>query len=145
MKSFRYQWNARLWFVLKHKMRSAKHAVKWKLLLAFCCVSYAVFFQIKSLLNSSGFGITGSSGWKTLEGLLLQLLRILKFCRSFICAYCLGQYYDLRERYKLTREAVDRKQRFLCLSSLKNITALWGQRQFLAGVRQTQQSFHLAD
>lgn len=51
-------------------------------MLAFCCVSYDVFFQMKSLLNSPGFGITGSSGWKTLEGLLLQHLKIFKFCRS---------------------------------------------------------------
>lgn len=39
---------------------------------------------------------------------------------------------------------------FLCLTSIKktkkkNFTALWGQRQFLAEVRQCQQSFHLAD
>lgn len=44
------------------------------------------------------------------EGLLLQHFKILKLCGSFICAYCLGQYYDLRESYKLTRVATDRKQ-----------------------------------
>ena len=56
--------NAWLKFVFKSRMRSTKHAVKYKckLLLAFCCVSYAVFFQMKSLLNSPGFGVTGSSG-----------------------------------------------------------------------------------
>lgn len=29
-----------------------------------CSVSYAVFFQMKSLLSSSAFGVTGSSGYK---------------------------------------------------------------------------------
>ena len=63
-------------------------------------------------------------------------------------AFCLGQYYDLRESNKNSQERereADSKQRFLCLTSLKNITALWRQRQFLAGARQGQQSAHLAD
>ncbi|KAM9342409.1 LOW QUALITY PROTEIN: transmembrane protein 269 [Pholidichthys leucotaenia] len=48
----------------KDKLRSTESIILWKfkckLLLAFCCVSYAVFFQMKSLLNSPGFGFTGN-------------------------------------------------------------------------------------
>lgn len=60
---------------------------KCKFLLAFCYVSYAVFFQMKSLLNSPGFGITGSSGWKnTWRVATATFKRIyLNFAGHFLC------------------------------------------------------------
>lgn len=49
------------------KMSNWKHAYKYQiqLLLALCYVSYDVFFQMKSVMKSPGFGITGNSVCKT--------------------------------------------------------------------------------
>lgn len=57
------------------------------------CVSYAVFFQMKNVLNSTGFGITGISGWKkkTLESLRLQHSNECLMFASRCSCDCRGQ------------------------------------------------------
>lgn len=96
---------------------------------------------MKSLLNSPGFGITGSSGWKTLERLLLQQLKILKLCRSLSVHIVLDSTVTWSKIVSSQkRKQIEKKDFLICGASFCFLGGI-----FWAGKRPWQQSFHLAD
>lgn len=111
---------------LRSRMLSSK---KWKFLLACCCVSYAVFFQMswtRLALESQEV-----QGEKTLEVLLLQhLFRYFSFTSYFLYMLSWTVLWLERRSKREVKVEAEGKQRFLWFPKNQK-----KRKTFLAGAR----------